>query len=160
MKKLFWMGFFPGIFLIFASLSVASAQDSLTPKERLMMELRECDEKARIYPSEGSLKSFAEWSQCNWSKKLDFFSKDPQSAPFMDIFRNWAASELELWERVDRGEIKLENVERILSALEGLYEEALYERLTEIENAQIARGEMYKLVDRWCEVELADAGRF
>lgn len=110
------------------------------------MELRECDEKARIDPSAGGLKTFAEWSQCCWSKKLDFFSKDPQSAPFMDIFRHWAASELEVWEKVDRDEIKLENAEYIISTLEKLYEEALYRRLTEIENAQTARWETYKLM--------------
>ena len=144
MKKLSWMGFFSSIFIIFASLSVASAQDSLTAKDRLMVELRECDDKARIGPSAGGLKSFAEWSQCCWSKKLDFFSKDPQAAPFMDIFRNWAASELALWEKVDRDEIKLENVKYILSTLEKMFEEALYERLTEIENAQSARWEMYR----------------
>ena len=62
----------------------------------------------------------------------------------MDIFRNWAASELALWEKVDRDEIKLENVKYILSTLEKMFEEALYERLTEIENAQSARWEMYR----------------
>ncbi len=146
MKKLFWMGFFSSILLIFASSTVAPAQDSLTAKDRLMMELRECGEKARIDLYAGGLKTFAEWSQCCWSKKLDFFSKDPQSAPFMDIFRNWAASELEVWEKVDRDEIKLENAEYIISTLEKIYEEAIYERLTEIENAQTARLEMYKLM--------------
>ena len=135
MKKLFWMGFFSSILLIFAPSILASAQDFLSAKDHLMKELQECDDKARIGLSEGGLKSFAEWSQCCWSKKLDFFSKDPHAAPFMDIFRNWAASELEVWKKVDRDEIKLENVEYILSTLEKLYEEALYQRLTEIETA-------------------------
>jgi hypothetical protein len=148
MKKLFGMGFYSCLLLIFASSTVASAQDSLDAKDRLMMELGNCDEKAQIDPSTGGPKSFAEWSQCYWSKKLDFFSKDPDSAPFMDIFRNWAASELAIWERVDRDEIKLENAKNIISTLEKIYEEAIYERLTEIENAQIARWEMYELVDR------------
>jgi hypothetical protein len=113
-----------------------------------MMELSECDEKAQTDASEGGLKTYAEWSQCYWSKKLDFFSKDPQAAPFMDIFRNWAASELTVWEKVDRDEIKLESAKYILSTLEKIYEEALYERLTEIENAQRASWEMHKLVNR------------
>ena len=150
MKRLFWMGFYSCILLIFVSSAMASAQDSLTAKGRLMMELGECDEKAQIDPSTGGLKNYAEWSQCNWSKELDFFSKDPDSAPFMDIFRNWAASELAVWEKVDRREIKLESAKNILSTLEKIYEEALYERLTEIESAEIeiARWEMDKLGDR------------
>lgn len=143
MKKLFWVGFFSSILLIFASSTVASAQDSPTAKDRLMMELGDCDERTRIDPSAGGLKNFAEWSQCYWSKKLDFFSKDPDAAPFMDIFRNWAASELTVWEKVDRDEIKLESAKYILSTLEKIYEEAMYERLTELENAERARWEMW-----------------
>jgi hypothetical protein len=128
---------------------MASAQGSPTAKDRLMTELRECDQKARIDASEGGQKTYAQWSQCCWSKKLDFFGKDPDAAPYMDIFRNWAASELEVWEKVDRHEIKLENVENILSALETIFEEALYERLTEIENAQRASWEMKEDLRKW-----------
>jgi hypothetical protein len=146
MKNLFWMGFYSCILLIFASLSVASAEDFLAAKDRLMMELGECDEKVEIDPSTGVPKSFAEWSQCYWSKKLDFFSKDPDSAPFMDIFRKWAASEVTVWEKVDRDEIKLENAKNIISTLEKIYEEAIYERLSELENAQRAKWEMPKLM--------------
>ena len=136
MKNLFWMGFVSGILIIFTSSPVAAAQNSLPAKDRLMMELNECDEKAQTDPAAGGLKGYAEWSQCYWSKKLDFFSKDPESAPFMDIFRKWAASEVTVWEKVDREEIKLESAKQIISTLEKIYEEALYERFEELKGAE------------------------
>jgi len=142
MKNLFWIGFVTGILLIFVSSPVTAAQDFLPAKDRLMKELGECDEKAQMDPAAGGLKGYAEWSQCYWSKKLDFFSKDPDSAPFMDIFRHWASSELRVWEKVDREEIKLESAKEIISNLEKIYEEAIYERFEELKSAERASWEI------------------
>ncbi len=133
MRRLFRVKFFLSILLIFASSIVVSGQDFPTAKDRLMGELRECDEKAARDPSAGGLKTYAEWNQCYWSKKLDFFRKDLNAAPFMDIFTNWAAAEVAVWDKVDRGEINVEKAELLLSTLEKIYEDALYRRLTEIE---------------------------
>jgi len=117
-----------------------------------MMELQKCDEKAQMDPSAGGLKGYGEWSQCYWSKKLDFFGKDPDAAPFMDIFRNWAASEVTVWEKVDRDEIQLESAQNIISTLEKIYEEAINERLTELENALRAQWEMHERMCRLADV--------